>query len=80
MLLRSRYRGDASAVAQYAHAHSRLARRSTLVLQILDEVIAHDMTDVAPCHEAVKRLMHLESASYAGYKAGAYTRPLFSST
>jgi acetyl-CoA carboxylase/biotin carboxylase 2 len=72
MLLRSRYRGDAAAVAQYAHAHSRLARRSALILKILDEVSAHDMTDVAPCHEAVSRLMHLESASHAGYKEVSY--------
>ena len=40
MLLRSRYKGDAAAVVQYAHAHSRLARRSGLVLKILDEVSA----------------------------------------
>ena len=72
MLLRSRYRGDAVTVAQYAHAHSRLERRSELILKILDEVSAHDMTDVAPCHEAVRRLMHLESASHAGYKEVSY--------
>ena len=51
MLLRSRYKGDAAAVVQYAHAHSRLARRSGLVLKILDEVSAHDMTG----HRAVPR-------------------------
>ena len=72
MLLRSRYKGDAAAVVQYAHAHSRLARRSGLVLKILDEVSAHDMTDIAPCHDAVRRLMKLESASHAGYKEVSY--------
>ena len=72
MLLRSRYRGDASAVVHYAHAHSRLARRSSLVLKILDEVNAHDMTDAEPCLAAVRRLMKLESASHAGYKEVSY--------
>ena len=72
MLLRSRYRGDAAAVAQYAHAHSRLARRSALLLKILDEVSVGDMTDVAPCHDAVRRLVNLESASHAGYKEVCY--------
>ena len=72
MLLRSRYKGDASAVVHYAHAHSRLARRSSLVLKILDEVNAHDMTDAEPCLAAVRRLMKLESASHAGYKEVSY--------
>ena len=72
MLLRSRYRGDANAVVHYAHAHSRLARRSALVLKILDEVNARDATDAAPCLDAVRRLMKLESASRAGYKEVSY--------
>ena len=72
MLLRSRYRGDANAVVHYAHAHSRLARRSALVLKMLDEVNARDATDAAPCLDAVRRLMKLESASRAGYKEVSY--------
>ena len=72
MLLRNRYKGDASAVVHYAHAHSRLARRSALVLKILDEVDARDATDAAPCLDAVRRLMKLESASRAGYKEVSY--------
>ena len=72
MLLRSRYRGDANAVVHYAHAHSRLARRSALVLKVLDEVNARDATDAAPCLDAVRRLMKLESASRAGYKEVSY--------
>ena len=72
MLLRSRYRGDASAVVHYAHAHSRLSRRSALVMKILDEVDAHDMLDAEPCLSAVMRLMKLESASQAGYKEVSY--------
>ena len=47
-------------------------RGAVLCLKILDEVSAQDMTDVAPCHEAVRRLMHLESASHAGYKEVSY--------
>ena len=71
-VLRSRYKGDANAVVHYAHAHSRLARRSALVLKILDEVDTRDATDSGPCLDAVRRLMKLESASRAGYKEVSY--------
>jgi acetyl-CoA carboxylase/biotin carboxylase 1 len=72
MVLRSRYRGDASAVVQYAHAHSRLAQRSALILKFLDEVSANDMIDAPSMLEAVRRLMKLESASQSGYKEVSY--------